>query len=230
MKKYFGLPVIYLLLATTLYAQNKRVGITQFSVEGSSESWGQLSGIGGVFLFFIGNQSTELSPGVYLSDEMVRHTETALEEFLGHAIFPAKLDRPEYVRPQTRGVLWVMETISPYKAFKKLGYDEVVEVRYRIGSTSSTNKGYRPKMKLIIKITEKNGDIIWKKTEELRLEDLVPKKLVEHQGNGRGAELQIGSIGIGLSGDDDDALPPGVPASLILDWYKQALEKVLVKQ
>ncbi len=218
MKRNFLGLAICLLSATTLLAQTKKVAITNFSISGYEQSM-NLTENNEPDLYFIGDGSTQLSPGVRVSDEIVKYTEESLKTFLGYDILPTDLKRLSTTPDQMMGRLMVMETITDKKAFKQLGYDEVIEIQCRIGSAGRTGKNYKAFIELTIKITDKDGKTVWKKKEKLKLDDKIAPATIE---------LAKSSGGISFS-KKSETDPQGIAAAQLLDWYKQVLGNTLIK-
>lgn len=203
---------------TGVFGQTKKSGITNFSISGYEQSM-NLADDNEPDLYFIGDGSTELTPGKRVSDEIVKYTEAELKTFLGYDLLPVDLNRPSAVSNQMMGRLWVMETITDKKAFKQLGYDEVIEIQCRIGSAGKTGKNYKPFIELTLKITDKDGKTVFKKKEKLKLEDKIPAGTVEAQKEKSGISFSKNST----------SEPSGIPAVQLFDWYKQVLGNVLMK-
>ncbi len=210
---------ISLLCVTALFAQTKKVGITNFSINGYQQAMNVTSN-SEPDLYFIGDGSTELTKGVSVSDEIVKYTESSLKTFLGYDILPADLNRPATVPNQMSGRLFVMETITDKKAFKQLGYDEVIEIQCRIGSAGQSGKNYKPFIELSIKITDKDGKTVWKKKEKLKLEEKIAASAIEMRNNNTG-------ISFSKQSETD---PQGITGAQLLDWYKQVLGNALMKE
>lgn len=221
MKSILFITAISLLGINTTFAQTKKVGITNFSISGFVKGM-DLTGDkeADPDLYFIGEASTQLSEGVRVSDEIVKYTEASLKTFLGYDILATNLIRPANVPDEMMGNLMVMETITDKKAFTQLGYDEVIEIQCRIGSAGRTPKHYKAFIELTIKVTGKDGKTIWKKREKLKLEDKIPTGIIEMREYSKG--LDFSKL--------DDGGPDGIPATQLLDWYKQVLGNLLIKE
>lgn len=226
MKTYLMIATICFLSLTSAFGQTKKSGITNFSINGYEQPMGISSlddkSVPEPNLYFIGDGSTELSPGVRVSDEIVKYTEAQLKAYLGYDLVPVELNRPATVLNQTEGRLWVMETITDKKAFKQLGYDEVIELQCRIGSAGKTGKYYKPFIELKIKITDKDGKTVWKKTEKLKLSEKIPANMIEEQRSSGGLVISFSQKGGMERG--------GITAAQLLDWYKQVLGNALIKE
>lgn len=221
MKTIALLLVISLLGLTNIFAQTKKVGITNFSISGYQKSM-DLTEDNEPDLYFIGDASTKLSEDVRVSDEIVKYTEASLKTFLGYDISPVDLNRPSTVPDEMMGSLMVMETITDKKAFTKLGYDEVIEIQCRIGSAGRSGKYYKAFIEITIKITGKDGKTIWKKREKLKLSEKIVPAIIESRDETKGLVISIAKEG--------ETTAEGIPASQLLDWYKQVLGNSLIKE
>jgi len=222
MKKLAYALIGLLLFTEYVNAQDKKSGITNFSVNGYQQAMNMGSGSGNEpDLYFIGDNSTKLNADTRVSDEMVKYTEEKLKDFFGYAVTPADLNRPSTVPDQMGGRLWVMETVTDKKAFKELGYDEVIEIQCRIGSNGKTGNNYKPFVEVFVKVKNKEGKTIFKKTEKVKIEEKVPARSIELKNNS-GISLDFSKS----KGNDDSE---GITASQLLDWYKQALTNALIK-
>lgn len=211
--------VICLLWVTPGFAQKTKMSIIKFSISGNR----------GDQLYFIGYKSTELRSGVYVSDEIVKYTEAELDTFFGKEVLPTEINRPETIAPQTEGKLWVMKTISQKQAYKQFGCDEVIEIECKIMNGGVTFKYYKPLIEMSIKVTDREGNTIWKKKERLKIDENIPKELVQVPGSDKGVEFQLGAVGIGVPLKASNAEPlPGVTAERLLNWYKQILANILI--
>lgn len=226
MKTIFFFTTIGLLSIGSVFAQTKKSGITNFIITG----YEQPTGITNLDdkappepnLYFIGDGSTELSEGVRVSDEIVKYTEAQLKTFLGYDLVPVDLNRPANIVNQTGGRLWVMETITDKKAFKQLGYDEVIEIHCRIGSAGKSGKYYKTFIELKIKITDANGKTVWKKTEKVKVSEKIPASMVEEQTDAGGLVISFSK--------KDETEKGGITAAQLFDWYKQVLGNALIKE
>jgi hypothetical protein len=221
MKSISLFTAISLLYVTAIFAQTPKVGITNFSVSGYQQSMNVASD-NEPELYFIGDGSTLLEGGVRVSDEIVKYTEASLKTFLGRDIIATAIDRPSTVPNQMMGRLFIMETITDKKAFKQLGYDEVIEIQCRIGSAGRSGKYYKPFIEINIKITDKDGKTVWKKKEKLKLEEKIAASAIEMNNKNSGLSISFSK--------NNEGDPQGITAAQLLDWYKQVLGNALIKE
>lgn len=220
MKNTLLLAVLMGLTKLSATAQTLKSGITHFSVDGHQRSM-NLSADNEPDLYFIGENSTTLNDGVLVSDEMVKYTENKMKEFLGYDLVKTDVKRAAAIPTQMMGKLWVMETITDKKAFKQLNYDEAIEVQCRIGSAGQSGKNYKAFMEVSVKITGKDGKTTFKKKEKVKMTEKIQASLIEVHDGGSGLSIDFSNKGA------EEA--QGIPAMQLLDWYKQALDNVLIR-
>lgn len=220
MKNTMLLTAIIGLFTLNVNAQTPKSGITNFSVDGYQRSM-NISSDNEPDLYFIGESSTKLKDGILVSNEIVKYTEMKMKEFLGYDLVAVDLKRPATVPDQMMGKLFVMETITDKKAFKQLNYDEVIEVQCRIGSAGQSGKNYKAFIEVFVKVTNKDGKTTFKKREKVKLDEKIQASLIEVKDGNSGLTIDFGKKG------DDGA--QGITGIQLLDWYKQALDNVLIK-
>jgi hypothetical protein len=181
-------------------------------------------------LYFIGDNSTQLSDTVRTSDEIVKLSESMLKEYVGVNLIPINLVRPETVPNQMNGSLWVMETITEKAAFNKLNYDEAIVINARIYSNGKSNKGYKPVIEISLKIIGSDGKTKFKKTEKLKPEGAyIESKLIEFKENNSNVSMaDIYKAVKGSKEKEGSVAAQGIPAAQLLDWYKQCFTNLLI--
>jgi hypothetical protein len=220
MKNTLLLAALIGLTTLSVNAQTPKSGITNFSVDGHQRSM-NLSADNEPDLYFIGENSTTLNEGVLVSDEMLKYTETKMKEFLGYDLVKTGVKRPAAIPTHMMGKLWVMETITDKKAFTQLNYDEAIEVQCRIGSAGQSGKSYKAFIEVSVKVTGKDGKTTFKKREKVKIAEKIQASLIEVQDGGSGLSIDFSNKGA------EEA--QGITAMQLLDWYKQALDNVLMR-
>lgn len=216
----------------TVSAQ-KKSGIISFSIIGKDRMASGMGSSGGgesTELYFIGDNSTRLNANELTSDAIVKYTENALKEFLGYELIPVDLaKRPSIAPDQMNGSMMVMETITEKNAFSKLGYDEGIVISARIYSNGKNGKGYKPVIEISMKVIDKSGKTVMKKTEKLKLaNEMVEAKLVEYSEGSVGMGDMIKAIrGSGKEKAGSEGAQ-GVPSAKLLDWYKQCFSNLVI--
>lgn len=231
--KIFTLALGILGTCSATFAQ-KKIGIINFSFDGKDRmaSVGSMDNSGPSELYFIGSNSARLNDTTRTSDEIVKYTENALKDFFSNEMTPVNLNRSSTVPDEMNGSLWMMETITEKAAFTKFNYDEAITINSRIYSGGSMGGSYTPVIEITVVVVNSDGKKVWKKSEKLRLKGVkVEKRLVEiEDGN---TSLSISDLRKAIKGTKEKTgseTGSGVPATQILDWYKQCLTNLLLSK
>jgi len=224
--------LIAMLSITQVFAQTKS-GITSFVVNGFVRGMSTMENKPDPDLNFVGESTAKIGDSL-LADIMLTYSEQALAKFLGHEIYPVNRVRGANVPTNMNGNLVVMETISEKKAFKELGYDEIVTLNCQLGfSSMRTVKGtrmYVPSITLNIKVVGKDGKTIYKKNELLKLKDrTISGELIEERQDNSQLDISLKNIKTVTVDTGADTQARGVSSVELLDWYKQVLDNVLIK-
>jgi|GEM_PF-2909882 len=221
-----------MVLAQLTYAQ-KKVGIINFAVNGKEREMSMSSSEPAADLYFIGPNSAQLKPEERTTDAMVRLTEKKLAEYLGYEIIPTNIERGPNVPDEMNGSLWAMESISEKTAFTKLGYDEAIIVKVSISSSGSTPKGYKAVMEISYKLIGKDGKTISKKTEKLKVPDVIDSRMVRQRQDNSPITLKSVRDAISVNGSNTteragSELGGGLPATQVYDLFQQCLNNLII--
>lgn len=229
MSKKLLLVAMAIVATFSCFAQ-KKSGIISFNINGKDHMAGMgSSDQSSPELYFIGDNSTQLSDTAFTSDEIVRYTEQALKEFLGYELVPADLKRPASAVAQMDGHMMVMQTITEKNAFNKLGYDEAITVNVRVYSNGKSGSTYKPAIEISLKIIDKNGKTTFKKTEKLKPDERVDALLVERDDDNTSLLDIVKSVKNNKKEKAGSIASEGVQAIKLLDWYKQCFGNLLIE-
>ncbi len=232
MKRLFLIAFGFVITSNTLIAQVKS-GITSLTFNGYARAMTVGDDKDEIDLRFVGSTSTRIGDSL-LSDMILTYSEQEIGKFLGHDLLPVSRVRSKNTPDDLNGSLFVMETITEKKAFKELDYDEVITIQCSINRNSSKtvkgNKMYEPIITLNIRITGRDGEKIYKKSESLKLKDqwIAAALIEEKQADGKfDVSLKnLKTVTVDTGGSD---MAKGVSAVELLDWYKQVLGNALIR-